>query len=457
MARRAERRRARPPDSATTARSSWTRTSTRPWRPSAGRCNQPLTRTWRTSRAAPSSCSPRSQRPDGYLNSYIQASGDARYGSLASSHEMYCDGHFFQAAVALSRSGTAGQQAMDIATKLADHLVKEFAGQRKGLDGHPIVETALVELYRATGTAAYRDLAAQFVEQRGRGLVGDSGYGRRYLQDHEPVRETTTEVGHAVRALYLDAGVTDVATETNDAQLLATSEARWADMVATKTALTGGNGSRHNDEAFGDRFELPPGPRLQRDVRRDRELPVELAPPARHRRSQVRRPHGADPLQRLRGSDQHGRRPVLLRQPVAAPRGPLREGRPGPPPRMVQDRLLPAEHHAPPCLPPPLRGDSGGDTLTVHQYAAATVAGAGLTWRSAPTTPGRAGHGPGDRRAPPKAERELALRIPAWSAAAGPVGGRVNGSPERFVFHPTATSVCAGRGGQETCCGCTWT
>jgi DUF1680 family protein len=29
-------------------------------------------------------------------------------------------------------------------------------------------------------------------------------------------------------------------------------------MVATKTYLTGGNGSRHSDEAFGDRFELPP-------------------------------------------------------------------------------------------------------------------------------------------------------------------------------------------------------
>jgi hypothetical protein len=29
-------------------------------------------------------------------------------------------------------------------------------------------------------------------------------------------------------------------------------------MVATKTALTGGNGSRHSGEAFGDSFELPP-------------------------------------------------------------------------------------------------------------------------------------------------------------------------------------------------------
>ena len=100
----------------------------------------------------------RVQRPDGYLNSYIQASGEPRYRTLASSHEMYCAGHLIQAAIALAR-GAGDPRAMDIATRLADHLVKEFAGQRNGLDGHPIIETALVELYRETGpppTATWR-------------------------------------------------------------------------------------------------------------------------------------------------------------------------------------------------------------------------------------------------------------------------------------------------------------
>ncbi|HEY2687382.1 MAG TPA: beta-L-arabinofuranosidase domain-containing protein, partial [Streptosporangiaceae bacterium] len=93
---------------------------------------------------------------------------------------------------------------------------------------------------------------------RGRGLIGDSGFGRRYLQDWEPVRETAVLAGHAVRALYLEAGVADVAAETGDGELLATSVARWEDMVATKTSLTGGVGSRHSGESFGDGFELPP-------------------------------------------------------------------------------------------------------------------------------------------------------------------------------------------------------
>jgi len=121
-----------------------------------------------------------------------------------------------------------------------------------------VVESALAELYRETGHAPYLDLAQQFIDQRGHGLAGDSGFGLRYLQDHQPVRESATEVGHVVRALYLDAGVADVAAETGDAGLLASSRRRWADMVATKTYVTGGNGSRHEGESFGDGYELPP-------------------------------------------------------------------------------------------------------------------------------------------------------------------------------------------------------
>jgi DUF1680 family protein len=216
----------------------------------------------------------RAQQPDGYLNSYIQVTGKPRYAQLASSHELYCAGHLIQAAVAAHRTATVldaadleGESAPDfkvtadalfaVASRFADHLVDHFLGH-EGNDGHPIIETALAELYRETGHEPYLRLASQFLEQRGYGHIGDSGFGRRYLQDHLPVRENPTEVGHAVRALYLEAGIADVAAETADRGLLAASITRWADMVATKTALTGGNGSRHSGEAFGDAFELPP-------------------------------------------------------------------------------------------------------------------------------------------------------------------------------------------------------
>jgi DUF1680 family protein len=197
------------------------------------------------------------QLADGYLNSYKQVTGNPHFEKLESSHELYCAGHLIQAAVAADRS-CEGAALLGVATRFADLLVSRFLGTKGGLDGHPIVETALVELYRQTGTAEYLQLARQFVDQRGYGLIGDSGFGIRYLQDHLPVRDSPTEVGHAVRALYLESGVTDVAVETGDAALLATSVTRWDDMVATKTALTGGNGSRHSGEAFGDGYELPP-------------------------------------------------------------------------------------------------------------------------------------------------------------------------------------------------------
>ena len=199
----------------------------------------------------------KAQQPDGYLNSYIQVTGEPRYGRLMSSHEHYCAGHLIQAAIAHAR--TQGETPLlGIARRFADYLVDTFLGGEGGIDGHPIIETALVELYRETGHEPYLRLASQFIEQRGQGLIGDSGFGRRYLQDWEPIRDTATLYGHAVRALYLEAGVADVAAETGDGELLATSVARWQDMVATKTSLTGGVGSRHSGESFGDGFELPP-------------------------------------------------------------------------------------------------------------------------------------------------------------------------------------------------------
>jgi DUF1680 family protein len=63
--------------------------------------------------------------------------------------------------------------------------------------------------------------------------------------------------GHAVRALYLLSGVADVYMETGRQELLDSCLAQWSDMVSAKTYLTGGVGSRHKDEAFGERFELP--------------------------------------------------------------------------------------------------------------------------------------------------------------------------------------------------------
>nr|WP_199520842.1 beta-L-arabinofuranosidase domain-containing protein [Jiangella anatolica] len=201
----------------------------------------------------------RAQEPDGYLNTAFGHPGQAeRYSDLEWGHELYCYGHLIQAGVALLRSGVGGPLA-DVAVRAADHVCNTFGPSgNQGYCGHPVIEMALVELYRITGERRYLDQAALFVSRRGNGVLADVEFGRGYFQDDVPVRDTEVFHGHAVRALYLASGAVDVAVETGDTALLAAIERQWAATVARRTYLTGGMGARHADEAFGDDFFLPP-------------------------------------------------------------------------------------------------------------------------------------------------------------------------------------------------------
>ncbi|MFB6720949.1 glycoside hydrolase family 127 protein [Kribbella sp. NPDC056345] len=192
------------------------------------------------------------QESDGYLNSYVQGSPDQeRFGRLEHSHELYCAGHLMQAAVALHRGG-GDTRILAIARRVADLIVTVPL-----IDGHPEVETALVELYRETGEESYLRAAELQVERRGhRTLTG--GFGPQYFQDHLPVREATEAIGHSVRQLYLAAGVTDLYLENGDESLLKAMEQLWDSAFGSKLYITGGHGSRHRDEAYGDPYELPP-------------------------------------------------------------------------------------------------------------------------------------------------------------------------------------------------------
>ena len=199
------------------------------------------------------------QRSDGYVNSYVQVvGGGVPHRDLAWSHEFYCVGHLIQAAVAWHRA-LGDDRLLTIAVRAADRIDAEFGpGGRDSIDGHPCIEMALVELTRATGDRRYAALADRMLGLRGKGLLGQGRFGAEYWQDHEPVRTAPVAAGHAVRQLYLDCGVVDVATELDDPGLLAAAQRRWDDLMRTRTYLTGGMGSRHHGEAFGDPYELPP-------------------------------------------------------------------------------------------------------------------------------------------------------------------------------------------------------
>jgi DUF1680 family protein len=205
------------------------------------------------------------QQDDGYLNSYVQVlRSNERWLHLDWGHEHYSAGHLIQAAVAVVR-GTGRTDLLDIACRLADRIDADFGtepGKIDGIDGHPEIEMALVELYRVTGERRYLDLARYFVDRRGHGLLAvsrytDRNFGSLYWQDHTPLREATAVGGHAVRQLYLLSGAVDVYAETGDRSLLEAAERLWEEMVATQTYVTGGVGAHHLDESFGDQYELP--------------------------------------------------------------------------------------------------------------------------------------------------------------------------------------------------------
>ena len=118
---------------------------------------------------------------------------------------------------------------------------------------------ALVELYRATGAERYLEMARRFVERRGLPALAEIPSRPRVLPGR-PARTAGAGVfaGMPYGPSTWPCGAVDVAVETGDEELLKAVEAQWERTVARRTHLTGGMGSRHADEAFGDDYELPP-------------------------------------------------------------------------------------------------------------------------------------------------------------------------------------------------------
>jgi DUF1680 family protein len=199
------------------------------------------------------------QESDGYLDTWCQIVDPAwRWTDLEMGHEFYCAGHLIQAGVASARA-TGDESLLTVARRFADLIDEVFGGDADTrTDGHPEIEVALVELFRQTGERRYLELADTLTTRRGHGLFADGRFDLDYYQDSEPVRAAHSIVGHAVRALYLAAGVTDLYAETGDEALFTSMLRQWDDLSSAKSYLTGGVGSRHHGEAIGDPYELPP-------------------------------------------------------------------------------------------------------------------------------------------------------------------------------------------------------
>lgn len=205
------------------------------------------------------------QEPDGYLTTWRTINPmkppapwvkpGPRWHDLGLSHELYNAGHLFDAAAA-HYAATGKTTMLNIATRYADLLVKTFGpGKLEAVPGHEIVEDGLVKLYRITGRRDYLELAKYFLDHRG-DPANHQLYGP-YSQDHIPVIQQREAVGHAVRAVYLYAGMTDMAELYHNDDYFNAVTAIWHNMVGRKLYLTGGIGSHHDGEAFGEDYELP--------------------------------------------------------------------------------------------------------------------------------------------------------------------------------------------------------
>lgn len=206
------------------------------------------------------------QEPDGYLTTWFTIDRDnppaawvkpskVRWGSEDASHELYNSGHMFEAAAA-HYWATGRRNFLDIAIKNADLLVNNFGPNKlKTPPGHQIVETGLIKLYHITQNKKYLELAKMYLESRGDSTTHKL-YGE-YSQDHIPVLQQEEAVGHSVRALYMYAGMTDIAAIYKDRKYLNAINKIWENATDKKMYITGGMGSKHGAEAFGENYELP--------------------------------------------------------------------------------------------------------------------------------------------------------------------------------------------------------
>jgi len=212
------------------------------------------------------------QDEDGYLDTYFTIKDrEKRFKDLMEGHELYCAGHFMEAAVAY-HAATGKRKLLSVMEKNGEYLYRYFMTEnREGIPGHPEVELALLRLYAATGNEKFLTLSKRFIDERGKNpdffkeeemrrdfkIFGMNPSDYFYAQTYKPVREQTEAVGHAVRAVYLYTAMADLAARTDDEELKSACEKLWKSITERRMYVTGGIGSTNIGEAFSEDYDLP--------------------------------------------------------------------------------------------------------------------------------------------------------------------------------------------------------
>ena len=199
------------------------------------------------------------QEECGYFNSCYQVHEKTRW-SDRTDHELYCAGHFVEAAVAYYRV-TGKRKLLDVMEKHLEYIRIVFMEDKSAsfiTPGHEEIELALIKLYELTDNKKYLEMCSFFIDNRGNETdVEYPGVAHKYSQSHLPVRQQKTAEGHCVRACYLYTAMADLARITGDSELLDSCKSIFDDIAERKMYITGGIGSSGRGEAFTIPYDLP--------------------------------------------------------------------------------------------------------------------------------------------------------------------------------------------------------
>ena len=196
---------------------------------------------------------------NGYFNSHFLVTGE-RF-SDRTEHELYCAGHFMEAAAAYYEA-TGKKALLDAMCKYADYIEKCFVIEKSAkfiTPGHPEIELALVKLYEITGEKRYLELSKFFIDNHGNPADKPmyKGCNELYNQDDSPLRERNTADGHCVRAIYLFCAMADLAYLYNDKELFEAADRCFMNIIDKRMYITGATGSTCHGESFTIDYDLP--------------------------------------------------------------------------------------------------------------------------------------------------------------------------------------------------------
>ncbi len=199
------------------------------------------------------------QEPDGYLQTAYTLSNRERWSPrYRGDHEGYVAGYFLEAGVShYMLTGGKDLRLYNAAKKLADCWEANLgpAPKKEWYDGHQAMEMALVRFGRFVNTVEGEGKGDKYI-RLAKFLLDCRKDGSEYDQSHVPVIQQYEAVGHAVRASYNYAGMSDVAMETHDADYQSAVISLFDNMINRKYYVTGGIGSGETSEGFGPDYSL---------------------------------------------------------------------------------------------------------------------------------------------------------------------------------------------------------